>query len=200
MADSPVKSQTGPARWLGAAATVIGFYALAVLALRGLGGVAPVQAWLAQFGVYAWLVFVFLSAGSLILAPLSGSSLYVVGGTLFGQPLAFVLSVVATLLGCSVNFWLARCWGRRLVTRLVGTHQVAALDRWFQDLQTHHSIFYMFLVMHLSQDIVSYALGLTRIPYRDFAIALSLSALTIVGFFTYCGSGLLTWLVGFNVR
>jgi len=195
MGHSPPKSQTGRVRLLGVGLTVVGFYVLAALGLRGLGGVAPVQAWLAQFGLYSWLVFVLLAAASLILAPLSGSSLYVVGGTLFGQHLAFVLSVMATILGCSVNFWLARCWGRRLVTRLVGTHQVAALDRWFQDLQTHHSIFYMFLVMHLSQDIVSYALGLTRIPYRDFAIALVLSALTVVAFFTYCGSGLLNWLV-----
>ncbi|WP_247217455.1 VTT domain-containing protein [Synechococcus sp. C9] len=183
-------------RILGALLVVVGFYALAVIVLRWLGGVAPVQAWLAQFGIFSWLVFIFLSAGSLILAPLSGSSLYVVGGTLFGQNLAFVLSVVATLLGCSVNFWLGRCWGRRLVTRLVGAQQVETLDRWFQDLQAHHSIFYMFLVMHLSQDIVSYALGLTRIPYRDFAIALSFSAFTIVGFYIYLGSGILNWLVG----
>ncbi|MEN9227504.1 MAG: VTT domain-containing protein [Gloeomargarita sp. HHBFW_bins_205] len=182
-------------RVLGAVAVVLAFYALAALVLRWIG-LELTQEWLARFGWSARLVFVGLSAGSLILAPLSGSSLYILGGTLFGQHQAFVLSWIATLIGCSVNFWIARCWGRRLVVRLVGHHQVAALDRWLADLQTHHSIFYMFLVMHLSQDIVSYALGLTRIPYRDFFIALSLSAATIVGFFIYLGSGVLNWLVG----
>jgi len=68
-------------RILGALLVFVGFYALAVIVLRWLGGVAPVQAWLAQFGIFSWLVFIFLSAGSLILAPLSGSSLYVVGRT-----------------------------------------------------------------------------------------------------------------------
>ncbi|APB34835.1 hypothetical protein GlitD10_2498 [Gloeomargarita lithophora Alchichica-D10] len=181
-------------RILGAVLVIVGFYALAVLGLRWLG-IAPVQAWLAQFGMFSWLVFVALSAGSLILAPLSGSSLYVLGGALFGQNLAFVLSVVATVLGCSVNFWLARWWGRRVVLRLVGAGHIATLDRWFSDLESHHGIFYMFLVMHLSQDIVSYALGLTRIIYRDFVIALSLSAVTIVGFYIYLGSRVLTWLI-----
>ncbi|MEN9218036.1 MAG: VTT domain-containing protein [Gloeomargarita sp. DG_2_bins_126] len=183
-----------PARILGAVVVVVGFYALAVLALRWVG-ITPAREWLAQWGMFSWLIFIGLSAASLILAPLSGSSLYVLGGTLFGQNLAFLLSVTATLIGCSVNFWLARCWGRRLVLRLVGAAQVETLDRWFMDLQSHHSIFYMFLVMHLSQDIVSYALGLTRIDYRDFLIALSLSALTIVGFYIYLGSGVLNWLV-----
>ncbi len=192
MADS--QRMTLTRRVLGAVVVVVGFYALAVLALRWVG-IAPAREWLAQWGMFSWLVFIGLAAVSLILAPLSGSSLYVVGGTLFGQNLAFLLSVIATLIGCSVNFWLARWWGRRLVLRLVGAAQVATLDRWFMDLQSHHSIFYMFLVMHLSQDIVSYALGLTRIDYRDFLIALSLSALTIVGFYIYLGSGVLNWLV-----
>ncbi len=181
-------------RLLGAIALVLGFYGLAVLGLRWVG-IASVREWLAQLGWFSGLVFVMLSAGSLIVAPLSGSSLYVVGGTLFGQNLAFVLSVVATLLGCSVNFYLARCWGRQLVLRLVGKGQIETLDSWLVDLQSHHSIFYMFLVMHLSQDMVSYALGLTRIVYRDFVIALTLSTLTIVGFYIYFGSSVLNWLV-----
>ncbi len=192
MADS--QKVTGRVRLLGAVVLVVGFYALAVVGLRW-AGIAPVRAWLAQFEPFSWLVFIFLAAGSLIFAPLSGSSLYVVGGTVFGQNLAFVLSVVATVLGCSVNFFLARCWGRQLVLRLVGTGHIETLDGWLADLQSHHSIFYMFLVMHLSQDMVSYALGLTRIIYRDFVIALTLSALTIVGFYIYFGSWVLNWLV-----
>ncbi|MEN9215959.1 MAG: VTT domain-containing protein [Gloeomargarita sp. HHBFW_bins_162] len=192
MADS--QRITVRSRILGAVLVLVVFYGLTVLALRWVG-ITPAREWLAQFGMFSWLVFIGLSAGSLILAPLSGSSLYVLGGTLFGQHLAFGLSVIATVIGCSVNFWLARCWGRRLVLRLVGAGQVEMLDRWFADLQSHHSIFYMFLVMHLSQDIVSYALGLTQILYRDFVIALTLSALTIVGFYIYFGSGVLNWLV-----
>ncbi|MCS7030339.1 MAG: VTT domain-containing protein [Gloeomargarita sp. SKYG116] len=189
------QSKSWPVRVLGAVAVVVAFYALSALALRWVG-LAPTQEWLAQFGWFSRLVFIALSAGSLIVAPLSGSSLYILGGTLFGQHQAYWLSWVATLVGCSVNFWIARCWGRRVVVRLVGPGHVDALDRWFADLETHHSIFYMFLVMHLSQDIVSYALGLTRIPYRNFFIALSLSALTVVGFFIYLGSSVLNWLVG----
>jgi uncharacterized membrane protein YdjX (TVP38/TMEM64 family) len=59
----------------------------------------------------------------------------------------------------------------------------------------NRGLFYLTLLMPLSQDIVSYAAGLTPISYSRFAIALILSGTVIVSAYIYLGSSLLEALL-----
>ena len=169
-------------------------YLILALALQTIG-LDNAQLLVKQTGVWAPVVFMFLCAASLIVAPLSGSSLFVVGGTLFGKHDAFLLSYIATLIGCSANFWISRKLGRKVAQRFIGKANLDELDKFINKLKGSSSIFYMVILMPFSQDIVSYAIGLTKIKYTYFLIALILSSTIVIAGYVYIGSSLLELFV-----
>jgi uncharacterized membrane protein YdjX (TVP38/TMEM64 family) len=146
-------------------------------------------------GIWAPVVFVVLCAVSLILAPLSGSSFFVVGGTLFGKHDAFLLSYLASIIGCSANFWISRKFGRKVAERFIGKANLDELDTFINKLKSSRSILYMTVIMPFSQDIVSYAIGLTKIKYTYFLIALILSSTIVISGYVYIGSSVLELLI-----
>ena len=170
------------------------FYITMAFALQTIG-LDNAQLFIKKSGIWAPIVFIALCSGSLIIAPLSGSSLFVVGGTLFGKDNAFLFSYIATLIGCSSNFWISRKLGRKVVQRFIGKSNLDELDQFINKFKSHHSIFYMIIIMPLSQDIVSYAIGLTKIKYTHFLIALILSSTIIIAAYIYIGSSLLEVLI-----
>ena len=170
------------------------FYLIMALALQTIG-LGNAQLLVKKTGVWAPIVFVALCAASLIIAPLSGSSLFVVGGTLFGKHNAFLLSYLASIIGCSANFWISRKLGRKVAQKFIGKPNLEELDKFINKFKGSRSILYMVMVMPLSQDIVSYAIGLTKIKYTYFLIALILSSTIVISGYVYIGSSLLELFV-----
>ncbi len=173
---------------------VVAIYLAMALILKSIG-LENAQNLVQKAGILAPVLFVGLCALSLIIAPLSGSSLYVLGGILFGREAGFLLSYVASVLGCSTNFWISRRFGRQVVARFVGKGHLDELDKFIGNLKSHHSILYIGLVMPLSQDIVSYAVGLTTVKYKHFLVALIPTAALIVATYIYLGTSLMETLI-----
>jgi uncharacterized membrane protein YdjX (TVP38/TMEM64 family) len=169
-------------------------YLIMALALQTIG-LDNAQLLVKQTGVWAPVVFILLCAASLIIAPLSGSSLFVVGGTLFGKHDAFLLSYIASIIGCSANFWISRKLGRKVAQRFIGKANLEELDKFINKLKSSRSILYMVIIMPFSQDIVSYAIGLTKIKYTHYLIALILSSTIVIAGYVYIGSSVLEFLV-----
>lgn len=173
---------------------VLAIYIGMALALQAIG-LENAQAFIRQRGWWAPIIFMLLCAASLIIAPLSGSSLFVLGGALFGKEVAWLLSWLASIVGCSTNFWISRKLGRRVVGRFIGQDNLDELDRFTQRLRGHRDILGMLVIMPLSQDIVSYAVGLTRIPFIRFLVALTISGAVVVAAYIYLGTSILEALI-----
>ena len=169
---------------------MVAFYGAMAVVLKAIG-LENAQNSVKQAGIWAPVFFVLLSAASLIIAPLSGSSLFILGGALFGKGAAYLLSYLATLLGCSANFWISRKFGRRVAAWFIGRDELNALDKFTQRLGNRRGVVYITLLMPLGQDLVSYAVGLTKVRYRNFAIALAISSAFVVAAYIYLGTGLL---------
>jgi uncharacterized membrane protein YdjX (TVP38/TMEM64 family) len=106
-----------------------------------------------------------------------------------------LLGFTATLLGCSINFWISRQLGRKVAEQLIGSSNLELLDRYIGQLKGHRGILYLTLIMPLAQDIISYATGLTPISYSRFFVALLLSSAVVVAAYIYFGSSLLEALI-----
>jgi uncharacterized membrane protein YdjX (TVP38/TMEM64 family) len=78
----------------------------------------------------------------------------------------------------------------------MGADSLEELDKLTGNLRGHRDILYLTVIMPLSQDIVSYAAGLTSISYSRFLIALILSGVVVVAAYVYLGSSLLEVFVG----
>ncbi|MGD1873517.1 MAG: TVP38/TMEM64 family protein [Mastigocoleus sp.] len=173
------------------------FYTAMVLILKNVG-LENAQDFIKNTGVWAPIVFIFICAVSLIFAPLSGSSIFITGGILFGKQVGFIFSFIATIIGCSINFWISRKLGRKIVNRFVGENNLTELDNFINRFNSRRSIIYMILIMPISQDIISYAIGLTKINYWNFLIALIISATVVISAYIYIGTSLLEGLINFN--
>jgi uncharacterized membrane protein YdjX (TVP38/TMEM64 family) len=158
-------------------------------------GLSNIQAVVQQAGIWAPVIFVALCAASLMIAPLSGSSLMIAGGTLFGKEAGFLLGYFATLVGCNINFWISRRLGRKAAVWFISEKHINELNQFIQKLKSHHEVFYLMVTLIFSQDIVSYAVGLTSIKYQKFLIALVISGAPVVGTYIYLGSSLLEAIV-----
>lgn len=172
----------------------VSFYGLAIVILRAIG-LENLQGAIQHLGIWAPVAFVLLCTVSMILAPLSSSSVFVTGGVLFGQQIGFLLSLLASVIGCCVNFWISRKLGRRVAARFIGHSSLDDLDRFTQRLNSHHGIMFMILVLPISQDLLSYAVGLTKVKFWKFFVALVISGIAVVGAYVYLGSGLLEALL-----
>lgn len=162
----------GPGLWLPA----IG---LALLALFGLAlwqwgrplldffrDQEQVRQWLAQFGPLAPLFSILVNAAQVVLAPVPGQVIGLANGYVFGVFWGTVYSLLGVTLGTALAMGLGRLLGRPVVERFVSP---ANLDRW-DDLVSRRGpafLFLIFLLPLLPDDIVAFAVGLSRIsiPY-----------------------------------
>ena len=170
-------------------------FAMALWWLTRSVGLENLQAQVQRFGPWSPILFVVVCALSMILAPLSAGSVFVASGVLFGQVVGFWLCFLGSLLGCSINFWLSRKLGRKMALRIVGRSSLRALDRWTHRLQSQRGLLFMILVMPLSQDLVSYAVGLTQVKFMNFLVAATISAIAIAATYAFLGSSLLEALL-----
>lgn len=166
---------------------VIALYFGMIVVLRMLG-LDTVKDSIHSLGIWSPIAFVLICILSNVFAPLSGSSIFVTGGLVFGRHSGFLLSLFAAVLGCCINFWIARRFGRKVASRLIGKGSLQKLDRFTARLNSHHSILMMIVIMLLAQDLVSYAIGLTKVKFPYFFIALVISGAAIVGTYVYLGS------------
>lgn len=132
-----------------------------------------IETFLKTTGVFAPIIFILFSLISYIIAPLSGTPILFVGYQLFGSSVV-LLSTIATFISFTTNFWLARAYGRPLVTKLVGKHSMKNVDK----LITNYGLVTLtiFRIFQGSiHDFVSYASGLTSIKFTPYLIISTLS-------------------------
>lgn len=104
-----------------------------------------------------------------VFAPLSGSAFYFVGIRLYGYETILVLFYVASMISATICFFIARKWGRKIVTKLVGKDTMNQID----EIASIHERPLLIIGRTLGYyffDFISYALGLTKIPFKKYFV------------------------------
>lgn len=123
-------------------------------------------------GVFGPIVYVALLSSTYIIAPLSGTPVFLAGYPLFGRKMIFLV-YLATFFSSVINFWIARIWGRGLVRKLVGVKNIDKIDRFTQNYGVKSLIFFRVFQGYLF-DFVSYAYGLTSMKFLPYLIVCAL--------------------------
>jgi len=151
---------------------------------RMLGVIVDVRQW----GLVAPVAFMLLYAVSVV-ALVPASVLTMAGGAVFGLVRGVVFSFGGALLGSTVAFLLGRYVARRVVERKLATMpRFAAIDR-AVSAQGRRIVFLLRLSPIVPFNFLNYALGVTRISIKDFAIA---SAGMLPGAVMYAYAGKVT--------
>lgn len=138
-----------------------------------------------QLGPWATVAFVAAYAMATVLL-LPGSILTLVGGALFGLVRGTLLVLLGATLGASAAFLVARHLARRLVERRLASNPTFAAV----DAATAREGLKIVFLLRLSPifpfNLLNYALGLTRVRWRDFLLA-SIGMLPGTLLYTYYG-------------
>lgn len=121
-----------------------------------------VRAYVRGFGALAPIVLITLQALQVILAPVPGQVLAAVAGYLFGPWLGTLYNMIGITLGSLAAFWLARRFGRTYAERIVDPDTLATFDEY---VAQHGllTLFVLFLIPGLPDDVLCFAGGLTPI-------------------------------------
>lgn len=135
-----------------------------------------VRAFVEGFGILAPFVFVGIQTVQVVLAPIPGQLLGVVGGYLFGPLRGALYSILGVTFGSYVVFRLSRRYGRPYVEDAL---QPAVLERFdgFVSRGGVPALFVIFLLPTFPDDAVCFLAGLTDLRMR------TLVALVVVGRF-----------------
>jgi uncharacterized membrane protein YdjX (TVP38/TMEM64 family) len=128
------------------------------------------RAWVAELGFWGPVVFIAGYAVAVV-AFVPGSVLTLAAGTIFGIQAGTAYVFVAATLGASGAFLVARYAARGWVeSRIEGNPRFAAIDA-----AVGQQGFKIVMLLRLSPvfpfSLLNYALGLTRVGFRDYALA-----------------------------
>jgi uncharacterized membrane protein YdjX (TVP38/TMEM64 family) len=130
---------------------------------RLLGQGDELRDWILGFGPLAPLVYMGIFMLQVLLAPLPGHFLGIMGGYLFGILLGTFYSITGLTLGAGLAMLLARTYGRPLLDRFFEPAQIRA---WEKKLRMRSPFTWWLLFIFPVPDLVFYVAGLSSVPLR----------------------------------
>ena len=154
--------------------------------------VENIRSQIKDLGIWGPLAIFILRFTSVIIPALPSTAYSLLSGSLFGLSTGVIVICFSDLLSCSICFFISRSYGKDIVRKLVGERFINRVENISQKhLENNYFLMTGFLMTGLF-DFVSYAIGLTKTPWRKFMPALLISILLSNPPIVALGAGLLT--------
>ena len=148
------------------------------------------QSFLLQFGIWTPLVFFLLQLLQIIIAPIPGGTVGLVGGALFGTIGGFLISATGTLAGSVIVFLLSKRFGRPFVIRFVSSELLEKYDQ-IKESKLNTVLFLIFLFPLFPDDMLCFIAGLSPMPVKTFILIVMLARTPSVFINTMIGAGIM---------
>ncbi|VAW93007.1 hypothetical protein MNBD_GAMMA23-822 [hydrothermal vent metagenome] len=128
------------------------------------------QVKLQQIGYWGPLLIIVLMAGAIVMSPIPSAPIAIASGLVYGHSWGTLYVLIGAELGALIAFTVSRLLGYSYVQKKFGNTIVKYK---FLHSENHLmvAVFVSRLIPFISFDIVSYAAGLTKISYFQFALA-----------------------------
>lgn len=172
--------------------TAVSFIAITIvltLAIEAVGA-ERLRALVESAGPWAPLAYIFARALTFVIAPLSSGPLGFTAGIMFGLWPGLALTLLAELIGGSLNFWIARRLGRPVIQRIIGREGAGRVERFHDYASSPWTLVYARLFFFSVYDFISYAAGLTAIHYRHYVVITLVAGIIPTGISVGIGASL----------
>jgi uncharacterized membrane protein YdjX (TVP38/TMEM64 family) len=122
-----------------------------------------------SFGILGPLVFMLFNTASIVFAPLTALPLWAASLALYGFWPTLLYIFISFYGGAIANFWIARRWGRPVVSKFVGKKGIKKVDE-MTEVVGLQILLIIRLIGGASSDYVAYAAGLTNIEFKPYFI------------------------------
>lgn len=109
-----------------------------------------------DFGIFAPILYVLLQVLQVVIAVIPGGPVPMIGGVLFGEWGALVLSLAGFFLGTVIVYYLVQWIGKPIVDRFVGEKHFRKFDFLMKQRRIALLIFLVFLLPGLPKDALTY--------------------------------------------
>ncbi|ACL20292.1 putative membrane protein YdjX (TVP38/TMEM64 family) [Desulfitobacterium sp. LBE] len=140
-------------------------------------------------GTWGPLVFMLLQIVQILIAPIPGQVIGVIGGFLFGPLLGLFYTMLGATLGFTLVFLLSRKLGRPFVERFVDKKTMERFDHLTEE-KGAWVFFFIFLLPAFPDDLIAFIAGLTTIPIRTLVLISVAGRLPGYAVLTFMGNGL----------
>lgn len=152
-----------------------------------------------RLGYWAPIALIGLRSVSIVVPAIPSTVYSILAGTLFGFGAGILYIAIADFLSCTLNFYLARKFGRNLVQRMVGQKWMYKVDALSINYLENNVFLTAGFLMTGLFDFVAYAAGLTQMKWQNFTLALVLGIAISTPPVVALGAGILEqgrWLLG----
>ena len=125
--------------------------------------------WILNFGALAPLAYIAVFSLQILIAPVPGQFMGVMGGYLFGVLLGSLYSITGMALGAGLAIWLGRRFGRPLLERFFDPAQLAF---WEKKMRMRSGFTWWLLFLFPVPDLIFYVAGLSATSLRTLFVAL----------------------------
>ena len=139
-------------------------------------------------GIWAPLTFMAINMMQVIIAPVPGSVVTMLGGVMFGVAEGIVLSMTASTIGFLAVFWMAKRYGRRLWRFFVSPRHDKRYERIVQSPRVLTFVTLTFLLPVIPDPIAAYVAGLTPVRMSKLLLICVLARLPGVAMTVTVGS------------
>lgn len=145
-------------------------------------------------GAWSPAVYVAAKATATVAAPLTGVPLKAASGALFGVGTGIFYSVLGDVIGGCFCFWTSRLLGRGAAKRLPGTGRRDLVPEISRYSGGWRALLLGRLALSSVYNLVSYAAGLTRLPFWQYLTVTTFGGLLHTGFLVALGASVvLDW-------
>lgn len=154
-------------------------------------GIEQIKNNVAQFGVWTPFIIMLLRLFCIVVPVFPGTPYAILAGALYGFAQGLLIIAIADFLACSINFFIARRYGRGVVQRFVGKRFMDKLDFWSKKYLGGNFFLLTGAMMSIFFDYISYGAGLCRVSWQRFISALGLSIVLVRPPLVAVGAGFL---------
>lgn len=128
-------------------------------------------------GNWGILLILLLRLISIVIPILPGTYCLLISGYLFGLVNGLLISFIADLLSCSISFSLSKRFGREILKRVMSKKYLNKFENLSKKYLEKNFFLLTGFLMTGWFDFVSYGVGLTKLRWRKFLLALIVSVL-----------------------
>lgn len=133
-----------------------------------------IKSFLLRAGWFGPIILIALEVTQAVISVIPSEPFGVVAGFMYGPILGTLITTIGISLGSCAIFLLARKYGRPFVERMVHKEELAHFDVFFRKRGIWVIVITRILPI-FPHDTVSLALGLTKMPFRTYAILSTIS-------------------------
>jgi len=139
-----------------------------------------------SWGIYGSIIFIFIQAFTIVFPPAPNLIPMIAGGILFGVKLGILLSFIGVMVGISVNFYLTRIFGRRIIEKILNKQELSFIDKFVDKINWRIITLFPF-IPGMYADLGGYSAGLSKMSFKKYFFAIGLGYLILVSFANILG-------------